>query len=281
MIDRISQAAAVLLGVLVLATEPSRAPAQQPAAGASEQDLAKELDLLIARFDAAYRAHHAELEALYAGFDGEKATDEQRAALEKKRAELDAKDPSLAAVGEFAALAARARGTEVAAKALLKVFELDKTPSGPGANPGREALDTLLAEHVRSPSLAELPRVLQYAPTLDRRQRNEAYEKLAAGSPIDAVKACSIFALAMDASRETDKTRARAMFVDLDARFGKLVSPFGKTYADHARGFVYEIDHLQLGMRAPDFEATDENGTRFALSDYAGKVVVVDFWGFW
>ncbi len=38
---------------------------------------------------------------------------------------------------------------------------------------------------------------------------------------------------------------------------------------------------LAVGNRAPDFEATDVTGVRFRLSDYRGKVVVVDFWGFW
>jgi peroxiredoxin len=34
-------------------------------------------------------------------------------------------------------------------------------------------------------------------------------------------------------------------------------------------------------MLAPDFEAVDENGAAWKLSDYRGKVVVVDFWGNW
>jgi hypothetical protein len=38
---------------------------------------------------------------------------------------------------------------------------------------------------------------------------------------------------------------------------------------------------LAVGNRAPDFEAQDLEGTRFKLSDYRGKVVVLDFWGFW
>jgi hypothetical protein len=38
---------------------------------------------------------------------------------------------------------------------------------------------------------------------------------------------------------------------------------------------------LIVGCRAPDFEATDVDGVRFKLSDYRGKVVVLDFWGFW
>ena len=32
---------------------------------------------------------------------------------------------------------------------------------------------------------------------------------------------------------------------------------------------------------APDFEAVDQDGVKFKLSDYRGKVTVVDFWGEW
>jgi len=38
---------------------------------------------------------------------------------------------------------------------------------------------------------------------------------------------------------------------------------------------------LQVGYLAPDFEAVDMEGKRFKLSDYRGKVVALDFWGFW
>ena len=53
------------------------------------------------------------------------------------------------------------------------------------------------------------------------------------------------------------------------------------TLGQEAKGWLFELDNLQLGMLAPDFTATDENGVTWKLSDYRGKVVVVDFWGFW
>ena len=34
-------------------------------------------------------------------------------------------------------------------------------------------------------------------------------------------------------------------------------------------------------MVAPDIEAPDLDGVTFKLSDYRGKVVVIDFWGDW
>ena len=38
---------------------------------------------------------------------------------------------------------------------------------------------------------------------------------------------------------------------------------------------------IKVGRIAPDFETEDVDGTPFKLSDYRGKVVVLDFWGFW
>ena len=38
---------------------------------------------------------------------------------------------------------------------------------------------------------------------------------------------------------------------------------------------------LAPGNMAPDFDAVDPDGNAFKLSDYRGKVVVLDFWGFW
>ena len=38
---------------------------------------------------------------------------------------------------------------------------------------------------------------------------------------------------------------------------------------------------LQLGSAAPEFSFTDINGKPHRLSDYRGKVVLLDFWGIW
>ena len=35
------------------------------------------------------------------------------------------------------------------------------------------------------------------------------------------------------------------------------------------------------GSRAPDFEGKSINGKQIKLSDYAGKVVLMDFWASW
>lgn len=43
----------------------------------------------------------------------------------------------------------------------------------------------------------------------------------------------------------------------------------------------FRLQHLVPGKPAPDFKAQDVDGVEFKLSDYKGKVVLLDFWGFW
>jgi hypothetical protein len=38
---------------------------------------------------------------------------------------------------------------------------------------------------------------------------------------------------------------------------------------------------LRLGQPAPEIEGEDLDGQIFKLSDYRGKVVLLDFWGHW
>ena len=57
-----------------------------------------------------------------------------------------------------------------------------------------------------------------------------------------------------------------------------------KTYAPLgvlAEGDLFEIRNLKIGQVAPDIQGVDVDDVSFKLSDYRGKVVVLDFWGFW
>ena len=38
---------------------------------------------------------------------------------------------------------------------------------------------------------------------------------------------------------------------------------------------------FEIGTQAPEIEGEDIDGVPFKLSDYRGKVVVLDFWGDW
>lgn len=55
----------------------------------------------------------------------------------------------------------------------------------------------------------------------------------------------------------------------------------GTPEAEQAAGYLFEIENLQIGMKAPDFEGEDADGRKLRLSQFHGQVVVIDFWGFW
>jgi hypothetical protein len=44
---------------------------------------------------------------------------------------------------------------------------------------------------------------------------------------------------------------------------------------------LFAREHLTLGSIAPDIVGVDLDGVAFKLSDYKGKVVLLDFWGDW
>ncbi len=69
---------------------------------------------------------------------------------------------------------------------------------------------------------------------------------------------------------------------DAKAAFARLVkiAP-GSDSADEAKGYIFEIDHLQVGMAAPDFVAETLTGELFSLRSLGGKVVLLNFWATW
>jgi len=75
----------------------------------------------------------------------------------------------------------------------------------------------------------------------------------------------------------TDEATAEAieLYSELESQFPE------DAYAKRAGGEVFKRTRLQVGLEVPDFDAEDVDGVAFSLSDYRGKVVLLDFWGFW
>jgi hypothetical protein len=55
----------------------------------------------------------------------------------------------------------------------------------------------------------------------------------------------------------------------------------GTEYGKKADNELYEVKYLGVGCVAPDFDGATIDGHEFKLSDYRGKVVLLDFYGFW
>lgn len=55
----------------------------------------------------------------------------------------------------------------------------------------------------------------------------------------------------------------------------------GETFGEVATYELFELQNLNVGDVAPDIVGHDLDNTPFKLSDYRGKVVLLDFWGHW
>lgn len=78
---------------------------------------------------------------------------------------------------------------------------------------------------------------------------------------------------------EADKVAAEA-----EKYLTKVIEEFGEKNASKKKEAEQELKALQtlrVGKVAPDIIAPDLDGKEFKLSEYRGKVVMLDFWGHW
>jgi hypothetical protein len=75
--------------------------------------------------------------------------------------------------------------------------------------------------------------------------------------------------------------RAEKTFERLGREFADLTWYQKRTLGEAAEGNLFELRSLAIGQTVPDIETEDIDGTSFKLSDYRGKVVMLDFWGHW
>ena len=75
----------------------------------------------------------------------------------------------------------------------------------------------------------------------------------------------------------TDESKAKAIEQLLNAQ--KVAK--GTALEPRIRSQLFELQNLQIGRAAPDIQGEDLDSVKFKLSDYRGKVVVLDFWGDW
>jgi hypothetical protein len=74
---------------------------------------------------------------------------------------------------------------------------------------------------------------------------------------------------------------AEAAFERAEKDFGDVVTFRDRTVGKAAKAELNELRNLGVGKSAPEITGEDIDGKPFKLSDYRGKVVVVDFWGDW
>lgn len=103
--------------------------------------------------------------------------------------------------------------------------------------------------------------------------RAKLLEKYYPGELLNKIKASDPAKLRQEAERLFERTAKK---------YAEVKTPRGKrTLGERAEAALFQMHHLQVGQRAPEIEGEDIDGKKFKLSDYRGKVVLIDFWGHW
>jgi len=169
-----------------------------------------------------------------------------------------------------------------ALSALLQVVSVPGCPRDACAAATERATALLLEDQLASPRLGELALKL-------RASTDESIWKflraVIAGSPNRQVQAVGRYCLAMALAQAGGGDSAR------DAEVKLLIDELQRSYADVVVGQtplaeaaeqqLFELLNLGIGRTAPDIVGLDQDRQEFKLSEYRGKVVVLDFWADW
>lgn len=193
----------------------------------------------------------------------------------EERVRVEEKDPDPLFLPRFRELARRAKGTSPAAMALLTVFEI--ASSRDDADAMEDALKEMVASHLDSPRVEEM--AVAVASANPHAGLDALLRRIGEKSPHRGARAAAWLGLGqrlLNGEPKADRAAEGRRLLE------SVTKDFADTsYAKTAEGRLFQMDHLQIGKTAADFEAKDQDGKAFKLSDYRGKVLVVDFWGFW
>jgi hypothetical protein len=140
-----------------------------------------------------------------------------------------------------------------------------------------KSLEALLADHLEKPAIAKVCASLAYS---NAANRDEFLKTVFEKSPDREAQGRACYALASLESRADRQGEAERLYELVVEKFGDL--KYGnRTYAEKAKGDLFELRNLTVGKTAPEIVGEDENGKAMKLSDFRGKVVMLDFWGFW
>jgi hypothetical protein len=80
---------------------------------------------------------------------------------------------------------------------------------------------------------------------------------------------------------EASETRCVELLEAIQAKYADVDLGRGQTLGSRVERLLFAIQNLKVGKTAPDIIGKDLDEVEFKLSDYRGKVVVLDFWGDW
>lgn len=185
--------------------------------------------------------------------------------------------------------------------------------NNPGSPAATKSAELMMEHHATNPALIDIASRFQYAPMpwtvpmlegLAKAELTDANKVRAMLALAQCHKALSTFPALIADLPENQQSVIRMNFgddfIDQIAKIDSAESEatalklyeqirsefpdqeyFGRPVADVVDGAIFELKNLVVGKEAPDIVGEDIDGVDFKLSDYRGKVVMLDFWGDW
>jgi hypothetical protein len=144
-----------------------------------------------------------------------------------------------------------------------------------------DTVDLLMERFVDRPEMAAVPGWL-------REDDNPAWaekhlRRLMDKTPDQPIKAEARYSLAVILKNkdEASQPEAEKLLHEIIAELSKEQGRTEKQRLEEARSELEDMKLRGLGKVAPEISGEDIDGKSFKLSDYKGKVVLLDFWGNW
>jgi hypothetical protein len=165
---------------------------------------------------------------------------------------------------------------------------------------GKEAMELAAKHHAANPKIGKIIAWVGYYPP--RAGPNEAsakalIEAVFKQNPDRTARGQAVIALAWEANsafrvaESQHKPDVDRLAAEAEQRFEAVLKDYADcprlirenagTLGESARSDLFDLRNLRIGKPAPDIGGEDLDGSKFKLSDYRGKVVVLDFWGDW
>jgi hypothetical protein len=171
------------------------------------------------------------------------------------------------------------------------VAEMKKTDLAAIRDQASEALQALADKHIaeiKPERLTSLFRNLQFAPeavgepflrTVLKKDERHDVQGLACLTLGQVLKGRGE-EMPADKAPEAEKLLAECekLFERAAKEFGDVKNNFRGTVGDTARSELLDLRTLSVGKVAPEVKGEDQDGIKFQLADYKGKVVLLDFW---
>jgi hypothetical protein len=157
----------------------------------------------------------------------------------------------------------------------------------------KSLVDLVMEHHVADKKIGPLMSPLNMLAQRDPKAL-ETMALIAEKNPNKPVQAAAIFAMAdfyknkaepygrkPPADADELAKKAEEAFERIEKNYADIVQFRNRTYGVAATSALFELRNLRVGKNAPEVDGEDADGVKFKLSDYRGKVVMLDFWGHW